>query len=442
MRVRVKTDESSAQVAPGRSVWDETAMKGDDDPWAQCRPNMDTTAAGVPGWRGYKLAWGVSTNGFGSESRENLSGLWTISPSNTTDTLYPTDGQVLPETWPRNASLWRWDKVSSKLLLGNLSRHVQAVKQSLAGSMERSFRGLAVLDYESPRPLWDKYLNEWEAVQVPYRERVRELVGQAHPTWSTKQIEAASRTAYEDALKMWLLATLGAVRQHAPHSLAGFYGFPERYTDPPFSETAERRRLSDRLMWMFNASSAVFPSVYLLYEGGVEVPVEFNAEYIRSNIAAAVRVAQLGQPVWAYSMFYYHTSRLHKESAQHNVSGQGHGDLREEFLGPYQAGASGTVVWGNDADRGADTRSEVWARQLHMVAKDFFAEQCNCSFTMCQQKGKCIFDLNTDENTCQPFKSDDDPSAEGQLPADSAAPPPAAPPSDPVRNPDSLSLSL
>eukprot|EP01044_Picomonas_judraskeda_P025751 COSAG03_NODE_7572_length_899_cov_0.840000_2_plen_61_part_01 len=29
--------------------------------------------------------------------------------------------------------------------------------------------------------------------------------------------------------------------------------------------------------------------------------------------------------------------------------------------------------------------------------------------------------------------------AEGQLPADSAAPPPAAPPSDPVRNPDSLS---
>jgi hypothetical protein len=393
-----------------------------DDPWAQCLPNMDTTAAGVPGWRGYKLAWSISTNGFGSESRENLSGLWTISPSNTTDTLYPTKptkrGKGLPETWPSNASLWRWDKSSSKLILGNLSWHVQVVKQSLVGTMEKGFRGLAVLDYESPRPLWDTYLNEWEAVQVPYRERVRELAAAAHPTWSTKQIEAASRTAYEDALKLWLLATLGAVRQHAPHSLAGFYGFPERYTDPPFCETAERRRLSDQLMWMFNASSAVFPSVYLLYEGGIEVPVEFNAEYIRSNTAAAVRVAQLDQPVWAYSMFYYHTSRLHKESAQHNVSGQGHGDLREEFLGAYQAGASGTVVWGNDADRGADTRSEIWAGQLHTVAKDFFAEQCNCSFMMCQQKGKCIFDLNTDENTCQPFKSDDDSSAEGQLPGE------------------------
>ena len=79
-------------------VWDRdaTAMKSDDDddPWAQCRPNMDTTAAGVPGWRGYKLAWDISTNGFGSESRENLSGLWTISPSNATDTLYPPSSKA------------------------------------------------------------------------------------------------------------------------------------------------------------------------------------------------------------------------------------------------------------------------------------------------------------------------------------------------------------
>ena len=382
---------------------------------------MDTAAAmGVPGWRGFKLAWGISTNGFGSESRENLSGLWSISPANFTDTLYPTKpksrrGPGLPATWPQNASLWHWDKDTSSLILGNLSRHLEVVEQSLVGTMAKEYGGLAVLDYESPRPLWDKYENEWEAVQVPYRQRARELAGAAHSTWSTEQIEAASRTAYEAALKMWMLATLGAVRRHAPRALAGFYGFPERYTEPPFCETAERGRLTDQLVWMFNASSAIFPSVYLLYEGGVEVPVEFNAAYIRSNVAAAVRVAQKSQPVWAYSMFYYHTSKLHKESSQHNVSGQGHGDLREEFLGAYQAGAAGTVIWGNDADRGADTRSEIWAEQLHMVAKDFFVEQCNCSSTMCQRKGKCVLDLHTDEYTCRPFESDDS-SPKNELP--------------------------
>ena len=174
---------------------------------------------------------------------------------------------------------------------------------------------------------------------------------------------------------------------------------------------------------MWDASSAIFPSVYLLYEGGVEVPVEFNAEYVRSNVAEAVRVADKQQPVGAYSMFYYHTSRLHKESAAHNVSSQGHGDLREEFLGAFQAGAAGTVVWGNDADRGAPQRSELWAAHLHAVAKDFFMEQCNCSATLCRRTGKCLFDRTSDQTICKPFKSDDQ-GAGIKSDDDALAPPP------------------
>jgi hypothetical protein len=86
-------------------------MKNDDFP-AQCQPNLDTAAAEVPGWRGYKLAWGISTNGFCSQSRENLSGLWSITPPNTTDTLYPVGDRHDKEvtaTWPRNETHWRWN---------------------------------------------------------------------------------------------------------------------------------------------------------------------------------------------------------------------------------------------------------------------------------------------------------------------------------------------
>eukprot|EP01051_Picozoa_sp_SAG22_P005508 SAG22_NODE_329_length_12249_cov_27.341646_3_plen_1098_part_00 len=402
---------------------DESTPK---DPWPMCRPNVDSH--GVPGWRGYKLAWGISPSGFGAESREDLHRFWSITPPNNTDTLYPVGPDhrhpAMYRSWPSNASNFRWDTSSNALVLGNLTRQVEAVRDSLQGTMPRDYAGLAALDYESPRPLWDTYLNEWEPVQEVYRQRVRALVAAAHPHWSPQQVENTSRHSFEGALRTWMLATLKTVRQHAPRAQVGFYGFPERYTDLPFCETAERRRLSDQLAWMWNASSAIFPSVYLLYEGGVEVPVEFNAEYVRSNVAEAVRVADEQQPVWAYSMFYYHTSRLHKESAQHNVSGQGHGDLRTEFLAAYQAGAVGSVVWGNDADRGAPQRSEVWAAQLHAVAKDFFSEQCNCSASVCRGMGKCLFDRSSDQQFCQPFKSDDQESTGSAPRPSSAAPPP------------------
>eukprot|EP01052_Picozoa_sp_SAG31_P059014 SAG31_NODE_18352_length_639_cov_0.974074_1_plen_159_part_10 len=66
---------TAAGISMARSL--NTLVKTDDFP-AQCQPNLDT--GGLPGWRGYKLAWGISTNGFGAHSRETLSGLWSITP--------------------------------------------------------------------------------------------------------------------------------------------------------------------------------------------------------------------------------------------------------------------------------------------------------------------------------------------------------------------------
>ena len=62
---------------------------------------------------------------------------------------------------------------------------------------DTEFRGLAVIDFESYKPLWDE---DWDALAV-YRDLSRKLVITHHPDWSKSQIEAEAKFQFETAAR-------------------------------------------------------------------------------------------------------------------------------------------------------------------------------------------------------------------------------------------------
>lgn len=93
-----------------------------------------------------------------------------------------------------------------------------------------------------------------------------DLVRQRHPSWSDSLIEEIARLEYETAAQQFMEGTVLLVQKLRPKSAWGFYGFPNCYNHKdtvPYNCSKLTVRRNDQLSWMFESSSALFPSIYL-----------------------------------------------------------------------------------------------------------------------------------------------------------------------------------
>lgn len=131
---------------------------------------------------------------------------------------------------------------------------------------DKNFSGLAVVDWESWRPLWER---NWEKKEV-YHEGSRALVRAKHPDWKPEQIEAQAKKDFEGAAQVFMEQTIKLGRGERPGGLWGFYGFPccynyqykknETYTGecPPLDVIR-----NNNLSWLWNVSTALYPDIYM-----------------------------------------------------------------------------------------------------------------------------------------------------------------------------------
>lgn len=131
---------------------------------------------------------------------------------------------------------------------------------------DKNFSGLAVVDWESWRPLWER---NWDRKEI-YQQGSRALVKAEHPDWKPEQIEAQAKKNFEGAAQAFMEQTIKLGQNERPGGLWGFYGFPccynyqhkknETYTGkcPP-----EEEKRNDRLSWLWNVSTALYPSIYM-----------------------------------------------------------------------------------------------------------------------------------------------------------------------------------
>ena len=208
---------------------------------------------------------------------------------------YSSEGVAVNGGVPQNASLVNHLRVASDDINTDIP--------------DRDFNGLAVVDWESWRPVWER---NWDSKRV-YWEASETLVKSKHPDWSPAQVEAAARVEFEEAGRKFMEQTLQLGQKERPNGLWGYYGFPDcynyhkentKYTGecPPI----EIQR-NNELLWLWNASSALYPSIYLstaLRDLDKDVLL-----YTQHRILEAMRVGAQATPsappVFPYSRFVY-----------------------------------------------------------------------------------------------------------------------------------------
>lgn len=193
----------------------------------------------------------------------------------------------------------------------SLDEHLRVASEDIRTYIpDRDFQGLAVVDWESWRPVWER---NWDSKQV-YWEGSRLLVRSRHPDWSPAQVNAAARVEFEEAGRRFMEETLKLGQEERPNGLWGFYGFPNcynYYSDKSTAYTGEcpavEMKRNDELLWLWNASSALYPDIYLsvdLRHLGKEVLL-YTHHRIMEAMRAGAQPTPLTPPVFPYARIVY-----------------------------------------------------------------------------------------------------------------------------------------
>lgn len=193
----------------------------------------------------------------------------------------------------------------------SLAEHLKAASENIFAFIpEKNFQGLAVIDWESWRPLWER---NWDSKQI-YWKASRALVRRMHPEWTPAQVEAEARNMFEAAGRKFMEETLKLGERERPNGLWGYYGFPncynyysEKITNYTGECPAIEIKRNNKLQWLWEASSALYPDIYLslnLRGLGKEV-----LRYANHRILEAMRVGAQATPVtlpvFTYSRIVY-----------------------------------------------------------------------------------------------------------------------------------------
>ena len=233
----------------------------------------------------------------------------------------------------------------------NLSAHLQKFRRDFTALVpDPQYRGWCLLDFEQFRADWNSTPDVYRAASIKA----------AHGN------ETLGKLQYEAAAKAFMLSTIDTVKALRPGCATGYYGYPRNnlptaavhstsfkdYCDAhPFDCTFagygrdaqgdSQRRINDGLRWLFDASTAIFPSIYLgILPSSRYHSVENNTECIRQTVAEAIRLGDSRKVVpvtWTMYDNYPRTPQLFRLSAE---------DLQTELKVPLQAGANTLLLWG------------------------------------------------------------------------------------------------
>ncbi|XP_078696188.1 hyaluronidase-1-like isoform X1 [Branchiostoma floridae x Branchiostoma belcheri] len=255
---------------------------------------------------------------------------------------------------------------------------------------DADYRGLGVIDWEFWRPLWRR---NWGSKNI-YRARSEELVRQKLPYASGAEVTSQARDEFEGSARVWMGETLNLVKSLRPGGFWGFYLFPECYNFPNINRLQEdpsydcRKRVksdNDELQWLWEGSSALYPSIYL---SNVLKTLPSSEQYIRGRVAETFRVMLARQssdiPVYPYAWLRY------RESVEYLTET----DLVSSIQEPAGQGAAGVVIWGawedvNKKENCLILRDYVTST-FGPFAKDMVQRAADCSRRECNNHGRCV----------------------------------------------------
>uniref|UniRef100_A0A3P9BWC5 Hyaluronidase n=1 Tax=Maylandia zebra TaxID=106582 RepID=A0A3P9BWC5_9CICH len=238
-------------------------------------------------------------------------------------------------------------------------------------------RGLAVIDWEEWRPLWDR---NWGTKRI-YQTLSVAHVMQANLSLSVQQATVKAKQQFQVRANL-MSGMLALGRAMRPNYLWGFYLFPNCYNygwkDQHYTGqcSKEVRRQNDELLWLWESSTALYPSVYL------QTSLADNpkaALMVRNRVQEALRVSAL--PGWSATapVFVY----MRPVFVDDNKRFLSQGDLISTVGESVAVGASGAVLWGA-------TLSFYLTSTLNPYITNVTTAAQLCSDFLCRGNGRCV----------------------------------------------------
>ncbi|XP_066206419.1 LOW QUALITY PROTEIN: hyaluronidase-3-like [Saccopteryx leptura] len=270
-----------------------------------------------------------------------------------------------------------------------LDRHLARAAYQIHRSLGPGFAGLAVLDWEEWCPLWAGNWGCRRAYQAASWAWAQWLFPHLDPE---EQLHKA-RTGFEQAARALMEGTLWLGRALQPHGLWGFYRFPacgngwhsmaSNYTGRCHAATLAR---NTQLHWLWAASSALFPSIYL----PPRLPSTHHQAFVRYRLEEAFRVARAGHPHPLPVLPY---SRLTHQSSGKFLSQD---DLVQTIGVSAALGAAGVVLWGDLSI--SSSEEKCWHLHDYLVNTlgpyviNVTRAAIACSHQWCHGHGRCAWE--------------------------------------------------
>uniref|UniRef100_A0A4W5QUC1 Hyaluronidase n=1 Tax=Hucho hucho TaxID=62062 RepID=A0A4W5QUC1_9TELE len=253
----------------------------------------------------------------------------------------------------------------------------------------KDFAGLAVIDWEYWRPQWSR---NWHKKDI-YRRKSRELITQAYVNVTSSQIEELASKRFEKSARAFMQKTVQLGTFLRPNGLWGFYLYPDchnynlyehNYTGScPLLESLR----NDELLWLWNSSTALFPSVAIRKSQTDSVS---NLHFSQFRVLESLRIAGLTSHGYDLPTFVY-TRLGYRDEAMAFLTTK---DLIHTIGESAALGAAGFVIWGDlnlTSSRHNCTKVKSFLNQrLGQYITNVTRAAEVCSDFLCQSNGRCV----------------------------------------------------
>ncbi|CAH1239948.1 HYAL1 [Branchiostoma lanceolatum] len=278
----------------------------------------------------------------------------------------------------------------------DLAEHKEKVADDIARlTPDADYQGLAVIDWESWRPLFERNFGKKDI----YRKQSEELVKSRHPDLSKKEVKAKAKEEYETAARALMEETLTLAKSLRPGGFWGFYLFPDSYNSPGSIRSRKGKTYgcpqkikdqNDRLAWMWEGSTGLYPSVYVTYMFKNMVNTE---QFVRGRVTEAFRVMESRQgqdiPIYPYMWLRY------REEIEYITQA----DLVHSIGEIAGLGSAGVVIWGASFDVNSKEKCLKLEEYVRTVfgpyARKITATAAECGERECSGHGRCVTNYET-----------------------------------------------
>ena len=276
--------------------------------------------------------------------------------------------------------------------LGNLSLHLAKLERDLARILPRNASGACLLD-------WEFWRCEWNYTGTNYQNASLAAAAAGLPPGAPpQQVLAAATQQWQAGTRAFYEASLAAVAAWYPGCVTGMYAYPSNdWSGGGYvgSGAAARRAENDALAWLWRASSALFPSIYLTSPGASVYDGQTTEQYVGSTVGEALRlasgVAPPAQPPLVVPLAWYVYDAFPRPRPPAAWQLLTEADTRVVAALPLQLGADALAVWGavGNPPFAPQPLAGYLAAALGPAMNDTYAAALRCAASRCQGRGRC-----------------------------------------------------